>query len=355
MMGRFLTIIALLLFSNSFSQVKTDTLKVEEEEDYSQYDNVETSSGSNKVFCSQKIVGLSPAKLISVGFDFVGAHSLLSDTVSNFFDYTSNINNNSGVRFAANFPVISNNKLILNLGVNYLDFKYQFDKATNNLHPLNNTLAKHGLRSYGANATLFKPLNSKHFIIVQASFDFNSSSKIEEFESNSLKVSGAGIFGFKPHERLQYGFGVTRTYRGGGINYLPVVLYNYTFKNKKWGIEMLLPARANVRYTFNARNMLFAGFEVEGNSYALNKFKQDYNLPYNNLQLHRSEIRPRLTYEFSVYKFIWMSLQAGYRLSYKFNVDEGDNYKTISDKPYLMENNLNGSYYFNVSINLVSP
>jgi len=340
--------------SHCFAQVKTDTLKVEEE-DYSQYADVETATSKVKRYCSQKVVGLSPAKLISIGYDLVGNNSLTSDTIGNYFDGESTINYNNGVRFAANFPVISNNKMILNLGVNYLDFKYQFKDASNYLHPLNNTLAKYGLRSYGANATLFKPLNEKQFIIAQASFDANSSSGIDEFQSDYLKISGAAIFGFKPHERLQYGFGVTRTYRGGGINYLPVILYNYTFVNKNWGIEMLLPARANLRYTINARNMLLAGFEVEGNSYALVKFKQEYNLLYNNVQLHRSEIRPRLTYEFSVYKFIWLSLQAGYRLNYKFNIDEGDNYKTISDKPYVMENSLKGSYYFNLSLNLVSP
>ena len=342
------------LLNNCFTQTKTDTLKVEEE-DYSLYADVETSTSILKRYCSQKVVGLSPAKLISIGYDFVGNNSLTSDTIGNYFDYKSNISYNNGVRFAANFPVISNNKMILNLGINYLDFKYQFDEPSNNLNPLNTTLGKYGLRSYGANATFFKPLNEKHFIIAQASFDANSSSSFDEFQSNYIKISGAAIIGFKPHERLQYGFGVTRTYRGGGINYLPVFLYNYTFVNKKWGIEMLLPARANLRYTINARNMLFAGFEVEGNSYALVKFKQEYNLPYNNIQLHRSEIRPRLTYEFSVYKFIWLSMQAGYCLNYKFNIDEGDNYKTISDKPYVMENSLKGSYYFNLSLNLVSP
>lgn len=354
-MRKFLIVLVAAFATNAFAQVKVDTSKVEEEEDYSQYADVETTTSTVKRYCSQKIVGLSPAKLISIGFDFVGTNGLTSDTIGAFFDRQSSISNNTGFRFAANFPVISNNKVILNLGVNYLDFKYSMADASNYLNPLNNSLAKYGLRSYGANATLFKPINEKRFIIAQFSFDANSSSHIDEFNANSLKLSGALIYGIKPHERRQYGFGITRTYRGGGINYLPVVLYNYTFVNKKWGIEMLLPARANVRYTFNARNMLFAGFEVEGNSYALSKLKKEYNLSYSNLQLHRSEIRPRITYEFSLYKFFWLSLQAGYRLNYKFNVDEGDNYKTISDKPYVMENKLTGSYYFNISLNLVSP
>jgi hypothetical protein len=114
---------------------------------------------------------------------------------------------------------------------------------------------------------------------------------------------------------------------------------------------MLLPARANVRYAINPRNLLMAGFELEGNSYYMDPMIDKYNLGYKNLQLHRSEIRPRLTYEFSIYNFIWMSIQAGYRISYKYNVDDVD-YKA---DPVIMSNKVGGSYYFNVSLNLVSP
>lgn len=347
-----------LIWFNLKSQVKIDSLKTEAEEDYSQYENVEASEPdkTSKIYCSQKIIGLSPSKLISLGFDFVGSSPLTVDTLSDFLDYKSEIENCYGIRFSANFPVISTNKLILSLGLNYLDFKYNFSEKTNATHPLINTLYKNGLQSYGVNGTLFKPLNSKHFIIVQSNLDFNSSSKITDAPSSkSIKVAGAAIFGFKPHDRLQYGFGVTRTYRGGGINYIPVILYNYTFKNKKWGVEAVLPARANLRYTINPRNMLFVGYELEGNSYSLNNMQKDYNLANTNLQLYRSELRPRLTYEFSLYNFIWLSVQAGYRIGYNFNVEDGDELKLLSDKPYFMENNLKGSYFFNISINLVSP
>ena len=77
----------------------------------------------------------------------------------------------------------------------------------------------------------------------------------------------------------------------------------------------------------------------------------NYNLGYRNIQLQRSEIRPRLTYEFSIYNFIWLSIQGGYRVGYKFNVDNVD-YKA---DPLIMNNKVSGSYYFNISLNLVSP
>jgi hypothetical protein len=342
---------AVFFSSITFSQTPLDSAKTEE--DFSMYADVEEvpSKNKSKVYCSQKILGLSPSKLISIGFDFVGANAINVDTIGNYFDNSEEVNYNSGTRFSANFPVISNNKMIVSLGVNYLDFKYTLSNPQNTVNPLINTLSNNGLRSYGINATVFKPFNAKLFGILQLAADHNNAGKIDQFHNNALKYSGAAIFGCKPHDRLQYGFGITQSYRGGALNYFPVFLYNYTFKNKKWGIEMLLPARANVRYTINARNLLFAGFELEGNSYYLDPMIDNYSLGYKNLQLQRSEIRPRLTYEFSIYKFIWMSVQAGYRLGYKFNIDDVD-YKA---EPLIMNNKVSGSYYFNVSLNLVSP
>lgn len=334
------------------AQTPIDTAKTEEE-DFSMYADVEATSSTDKskIYCSQKILGLSPSKLISIGFDFVGANAIDTDTIGPYFGNTADFNNNSGIRFAANFPVISNNKVILSLGVNYLDFKYSAVAKENNIHPLINSLNKNGLRSYGINATLFKPFNAKLFGVLQLAADHNSAGTLDQFHENAIKYSGAAIFGCKPHDRLQYGLGVSQSYRGGALNYFPIILYNYTFKNKKWGFEMLLPAKANVRYTINPRNLLFAGFELEGNSYYMDPMMTNYNLGYRNIQLQRSEIRPRLTYEFSIYNFIWLSIQAGYRVGYKFNVDNVD-YKA---DPLIMNNKVSGSYYFNVSLNLVSP
>lgn len=349
-----LIVFFVLILSSIFSlaQNPLDTTKIPEE-DFSMYaDVVEAPSDKKKkVYASQKVIGLSPTKLISVGFDFVGAHSINVDTIAQYLGSEANVSNNTGFRFAANFPVISNTKMILNLGINYLDFKYKFDKPVNSVHPLVNSLSTRGLRSYGVNATFYKPFNEKTFTILQFAADHNSAGKLDEFFNTALRYSGVAMIGKKPHDRLQYGFGVSQSYRGGALNYFPVVMYNYTFKNKKWGIEMLLPARANVRYTFNARNLFFAGFELEGNSFLMNPMLKNYSLGYKNLQLHRSEIRPRLTYEFSVYKFFWMSIQAGYRIGYKFDLDNVD----YNAKPVIMENKVNGSYYFNISLNLVSP
>ena len=62
---------AVFFSSITFSQTPLDSAKTEE--DFSMYADVEEvpSKNKSKVYCSQKILGLSPSKLISIGFDFL--------------------------------------------------------------------------------------------------------------------------------------------------------------------------------------------------------------------------------------------------------------------------------------------
>lgn len=350
--------IILLTFLFSIeSKAQKDTVIIPEEEDFSKYADV--VEAPTKRYCTSKILGISPSKLISVGYDFQAANVLTSGALESYGEEYAKINSNHGLRVFANFPVISNVKWLVNLGVNYLENKYEFQEPASFKHPLNRTLQQKGLKSYGLNLTLFRPINEKYFTIVQTSGDINGDLAIGDAPAmNQLKISASAIYGKKYHDRLMAGFGISRTYRGGGLLYIPIFMYNYTEPNKKWGLEILLPARANFRYTFNARNMLFAGFELEGNSYRLNNLAANYpDLVNRNIELRRSELRPRITYEFSVYNFIWISVQAGYRINFRYNLDEGDFYRSSfgEEIPYLAENKLTNPFYFNVSLNLVSP
>ena len=53
------------------------------EDDFSQYDNLGFVDAGAKRFCSPKIEGLSPAKLISLGYDYQGAYNLSAGTLFN--------------------------------------------------------------------------------------------------------------------------------------------------------------------------------------------------------------------------------------------------------------------------------
>lgn len=152
-----------------------------------------------------------------------------------------------------------------------------------------------------------------------------------------------------------YGFGLARTYRVGELNYIPAFLYNYTFPSRKWGVEALFPARANIRRTFNPRILAFFGYELEGNSYLIRNNGTPLYPGVDQVHLRRSELRIRFTAERSLKDFIWISLQAGLRYNYNFNVDQRELFRGFGDTPYFWENTIANTFYANVSINLVSP
>ena len=346
-----------------------------EDEDFSMYDQVDFADQSARRYCSPKIEGLSPAKLISIGYDYQGGYGLGAGAFSNKDDNFSwspdsvNVLNSRGLRLGFNIPVVSRTNLVWQMGANYWEQRYAIEglngEPINSPHPLIQSLQQNGLRTLGVNTTLFKPLDDRRFLLFQGSADLNGDFSLPGLMPlKYLKYSAALIYGIRPNEKKQWGLGIARTYRVGELNYIPVFLFNWTDRSNKWGSEILFPARAHVRYTFNPRNMLFGGFELEGQSYRLwdGPSYISYNLHGEDLEIRRGEIRLRAMYEFSLKDFVWMSVQAGYRINYRYEVDrlvDGQEiyraFGLLSDAPYVMENRLGNPLYFQVSVNLVSP
>ena len=361
--------------NTSWAQVPQSTDTTVVEEDYSLYDNVEYSAEGAKRFCSPKIEGLSPAKLISIGYDYQMGYDMSADTLNsiqtgqggfNLGPQDARVLSSHGLRLGFNIPVISKTNLVWQLGANYWEQRYNFADEASLSNPMLKSLSAYGLKTAGISTTLFKPLDDKQFILFQGSADYSGNYTLKDMMPlNYLKYSAALIYGKRPTELKQWGVGVARTYRVGEINYIPVVLFNMTDVQNKWGTEILFPARAHVRRTINSRNMLFAGYELEGQSYRMwNTSSTDaYQMSDDELEIRRGEIRLRMVYEFSLKDFIWMSVQAGYRINYRFDMDRliggEENYRAFGlidgTPPYVMINNLTNPLYFNVSINLVSP
>ena len=341
-----------------------DTTAVEED-DWSLYDDLDFADEGAKRFCSSKITGLSPAQLISVGWDFQGPYAAAFSPIGSYqpddavTQEEATVNLTQGLRISANVPVISRNNLIVQLGANIWDVRYGFADADALTNPVARAIADNGLRTMGLNTTIFKPLNEKHFLLFQGSADLNGDYTLGNFQSLSyLRYSAAALFGWRPHDNLQWGVGLARTYRVGELNYIPVVLYNWTSTDRKWGTEILFPARAHVRRSFDARNLLFFGYELEGQSYRINAVSETLN--DQSLEIRRGEMRVRLMWQRQIAGFVWLSAQAGYRINWSYDADvlpEGREFFRgfFGDQPFAMLNRLGNPLYANVSINLVSP
>lgn len=333
----------------------------EEEDDYSEFDDFDFSEVEVSTFANAKINGLSPQRLISVGYDAQAGYDLTAGGYGIYGDQTARINATHGYRVGANIPVYSTNKLIVQLGGQIWDMNYEYENPDELNHPLHQTLSENGLTTLGLVTTVYKPLNDKAFLLFQGNTDMNGDFELPDAQSlDYLKYSAALLIGKRPSDYKQWALGISRTYRAGESNIVPIAMFNWTSLYNNWGVELLLPARGHVRYTFNKRSIMMAGFELEGNSYRLGNNGSN---PFNDLadlELRRSEIRTRLMYQRQVTGFIWLAAELGYRINYRFDVDEVGDEPDFSryfvlDTPYKYENEIGNPVYFNLSLNLVSP
>ncbi len=335
-------------------------ISAEEEEDYSIYDDLDFVDEGAKRFASIKVNGKSPDKLISVGYDFQGSYDMTADAFGTFGKATQQVNVTHGFRFSANIPVISKNSIIVQAGLNYWKSEYDFENSDVLTHPLHQSLSRNGLNTVDAGIIVYKPLNENTFLLASVGAGINGDYTFGDFQPMKYnRYAAALLWGKKPTDYKQWAIGLSRTYRAGEMNYLPIIMYNWTASNRKWGVETLLPARADVRYNFSPRSMLFFGFDLEGTSFRVGN-NGDFSAPFNDLEIRRSELRFRFKYERQLVGFVWMSANFGYRYNYSFNVDQVPNGEDFfrgffGDQKYVMENNLTNPLFFNFSINLVSP
>lgn len=347
--------LAIWCLAAAYSSHAQDTPATEEPEEFN-FDNLSDADDFKvKTYCTQKVNYLSPTQLISIGYEyqsgfpFTVTRDLLSSSLNQ-----ADVNRFAGLRLAFNAPVISRSNFILNMGLTYWNTSVGFEQPTNPLLQPNSRVfeaLEPGLRSTGINATVFKPLDNKHFLIFQGSADVNGTYR--NFEDlnlgKSTTFSATAIYGWKKDDNTMFGVGATRTYRAGQVLHIPVIYYNKTF-NPKWGIESIFPAKVHVRRNFGTNGSIQLGYEIEGNSYYLGNNTAE---PNSDAFLRRGELKPRVMFQRKITGFIWVMAQAGLRYNYRFNIHTTQN--PVKDEAPLYTTNLGNPFYGNISINLVSP
>ena len=339
-MRNILMFFLLLIAGSAFAQ--EDTTEVF---DYSKFGDAE----GVKRFCTQKVLNQSAQRIVSFGYEYHGGFSMPDVRLAYMLPASQNftVNNVAALRAQVNIPVISTNKFIWQLGANYWGSKYNIENPGTNLFA--KILHEGTMTSAGINSTIFKPLNEKNFLIIQGSADANGIFKnLSEVNGKSITFSATAIYGWKTSEKNMIGTGLARTYRAGQVIHLPVLFWNKTF-NDKWGMELLLPARGFLRYNVSTTNMFQVGFELEGNQFWMNL----PNSKNRSVFMQRGEVKPRIMWDKKISGFIWLNAQAGLRYNYRFDVM--NEYDARKESLRYFTSNLGNPFYFNISLNLVSP
>ena len=357
----------------------------DDEEDYSKYDDFELEDDTPvKRYASPKISGMSPQKFIGVSFDaqmpydYEFSKVTFPQSLDNGFgvdeenpaiNETGRARFTGGFRLNTNIPIISKSSFVWQSGINFTDTRYNIRENLNSprspirlpdgteARSLGRILNEDGLRNINWTNTLFFPLNETEFIVFQAQMDLSGNYGLDEFQSlSTIRYSAAAVYGRRVNDYFRWGVGVSRTYRVGNLNYVPVIMFDWTSENKKWGTEILFPARAYLRYNINQNSLLLAGFDLEGQSYRID----EYSVNGNSYEIRRGEVRPKLEFQTKISGYIWASVQAGLRYDWSYDADEldgeGDFFRGFfGDQDFGMVNSFENPFFFNVGLNFVSP
>ncbi|MBW3470062.1 DUF6268 family outer membrane beta-barrel protein [Arthrospiribacter ruber] len=361
-------LMAILLSAVSFPLLAQE----EEEEDWDMYDDLELVDESKvKRFAKPTIVGLSPTRFFSVSYD----HQLPYDMnlSSARFPASGNsgwgvdeaapisesgrVNFTGGIRFNSNVPVISKSNLVWQSGLNYMRVGYNISNVeqSGDASGLTQVLDERGLNNLNWTNTFFVPISEENFFIFQGALDLSGDYGWDLQPFNTVRWSLAAVYAKRVSERKRWGLGLARTYRVGNLNYVPVVMYDVTSADRKWGTEILFPARAHGRYNFSKNALLLFGYELEGQSYRIDGF----SVGNNSYEIRRGELRPRVEFQRQLSGPFWMHFQAGYRMDWTFNADELEGSREFfrgffGTQEYGMINNLSNTVYFNIGLSFVT-
>ena len=129
------------------------------------------------------------------------------------------------------------------------------------------------------------------------------------------------------------GVGIAVSKSPVSFNIIPTFLYRKTC-NDHWGVEMLLPANAKVRYNLSPPSMILAGLDNSTYDYFMSS--DDENVD-GVVRLKRLYTDLSVTYERQLSGWVWGFVSAGYQWNHNsdfFGINTTDANFEAMNKPF---------------------
>lgn len=302
----------------------------------------QNSAAKKKSYCNPLVLGQAPTKRLSLVYEYQSGFDIPGQFQSGNQTAMSTVNAVHNLRLQYSKNLVMKPKFYMSFNAGYWFTSYNVaDPVTN---PFARLLSQRFFHGFSASSNMFKPLNSKNFILVNITLEAAGNGlSLQNFSGDNLLAGGAIIYGWKKGMQRMWGIGAFRGYRLGRVIHVPALLYNNSF-NKKWGVDALLPARAQLRYTRSPKLMWTAGYELDGTQYALRT-----NGAFNNQFFQRGEIRPRIGMERQLGKYGALTVNAGLRINGRFDVSSD-----YAGKNLVIENNPATGLFINAGVHVTS-
>lgn len=317
------------------------------------YGNINADSAAvnpkDKEYANPSVLGMSRSKGIIIKYEAQPEFGIKSYSSNpEIGNKEADVQRHTRLDIKAYAPLLNRPHFKLILGFNYFFEQFSFD-ATPPSYDFYKNIQDRNLKTIGSQLVLLRPINYKNYMVFRLKGDLNGDYTSHRLSfAKYLKSTFETIYGWKRNANLAYGVGVQLGYTFGRQTVFPVFMYNRTY-SPKWGIELLLPARAQVRYNDSDKSIFYGGIGLDGASYNISTNPEVVGL--GTLELRRSEARARVRWEREIYDFLWFGLEAGYRVNIQLNAFEGEG-RTAKR---IIKNHLKDASLVSAEIFLVPP
>ncbi len=243
-------------------------------------------------------------------------------------------------------PIVNRDNFKLLIGYKYFSEKLAFENLGNEYAVVFGDLNETPIKNNSFSILLNKPLDEFRYIAMRLRYSSNGNYEGWMNFGNQYRIyKFLGSYVMKPHEDLEWGFGISAARGFRGTSALPFLLYNRNF-NDKWGIESVFPAYIFGRRNIKPKMILLAGMQYNSQSYRLGVVSPtDDFLDY---AYNHSEVIWSLQLEQHLTTWIWANFKFGYQSNFSSDFEA-----KFVNTPYFNVEPTN-SWFFNVGL-FLSP
>lgn len=251
------------------------------------------------------------------------------------------------------FPMFDSPGFKMAGGLSYYTEEFNFRASDTVGNGMYQNLNDRDLRSLGFALYALKPFRSQYFLGARAGVQWNGDfERVRDdldTDRNFLKWTAAAVFGKKPRDWTEFGFGAAISYDFGRPSIYPVLFYNHNF-NQRWGFESLLPVNAKIRYNYGPQTIFHLAADLQGTSFHV-RIADSVLRDINTLEMRKSEIRWQLVWNQAIKDPLWFSVAAGYRRNFTFKLAESNDPRGN----IIYRNSVSGAFFFNIELYIVPP
>lgn len=270
-------------------------------------------------FCKPGVIHKSKSKGVEVAW----TPSLSRNVIPT--DATESVNKSrlerlDEIKFKFKIPIVNAESIKALLGFEHGRDVFDFNEIRGLQSNFFVNLDERVLKYNKFTAYLTKSIDYKYYIILRLRAAFNGDyDYFVDIDNRYSTYSATGIFGVKPREDLEYGFGISYSNGFNRVRVLPFGIYNRTF-NDKWGIETLLPVQIFGRYNATEETILLFGAEYTSRRYSLDNFIPGEEFA-EMLNIRNAGINVLVSLERKLFGWIWTNAKIGYHLPFSSRID----------------------------------